>query len=272
MSILFSPSLTLQEFYPFSPFSPDRWREGVEWAAKDGFHGVELAVCRPREVDADELNRLTGQYNLRVSTLATGQAFGLEGLSLTHPDKAVRKAAADRIIAHLELAAKIGNPKVTVGSLRGTGDTPDSEILLSESLKPCVEAAARLGGTINLEPMNRGETSLLNTCAQGLAFLEAHFPDTPQIGLLLDSYHCQLEGTDPAEDARLAAKRLTHVHFADTGRLLPGDGSIDFSSLWQALLEVRYRGFVSLEVKPLPDFDTFIATAGDRLRSLCPNP
>jgi sugar phosphate isomerase/epimerase len=61
-----------------------------------------------------------------------------------------------------------------------------------------------------VEPLNRYETSLINTTEQALALIDAL--DHPACGLLLDSFHMNIEEKSPAAAARAAAGRIAHVH------------------------------------------------------------
>src|SRR5574338_1456940 len=66
-----------------------------------GYDGVELAIRDPGLVDVGSLEALVRGVNLRVPAIGTGQAWGEEGLSFTHPDADVRRRAIERIQSHV---------------------------------------------------------------------------------------------------------------------------------------------------------------------------
>jgi sugar phosphate isomerase/epimerase len=72
----------------------------------------------------------------------------------------------------------------------------------------------------------------------------------------LDTFHLNIEERDPAAAVRLAGERLGYIHFADSNRLSPGSGHIDFVPVLRALEEIGYQGSLSVECLPLPDGET----------------
>lgn len=241
----------------FSPYPADALPAALEALHKKGFTGVEYAVAYPDQVDAGQMLQITDLYGLTVTTLSTGQAYGLEGASFTAVDGAKRRRAQDIIMGHIDLSGKIGNPPVTVGLLRGTGEDGDPGVLLHmfrEALLPCVEYAAAKGVRLQLEPICNQETRLINTTAEGLEFIQA-LGNPAHVGLLYDTYHSRLGDNDMAAAVHLAAGRIFNVHFSDSNRGLPGTGNIDFAPVVESLRQTGYRGAFALETKNIPSAD-----------------
>ena len=92
--------------------------ENLNKIQKLGYHGVELAVRDPELLDHDNLKTLLKENNLIVPAIGTGQAYGEEGLSFTHPDSSVREKAIQRIKAQVRFATGL-NAVVIVGLMRG---------------------------------------------------------------------------------------------------------------------------------------------------------
>jgi len=222
-----------------------------------GYDGVELAIRDPRLVDGDELLRVAAAHGLAIPAIGTGQAWGEEGLSFTDPGPAVRAAAIERVKAHIPFAART-HAVIIIGLLRGIvkpGVDPGQAMeWLVEALQQCCATARPHGVRIALEPICRYETTLVNTVAQGLDLIQQVGADN--LGLLLDTFHMNIEEPVIEDSIRACGERILHFHVADSNRQHPGAGHLDFASILNALSESGYDGFVSGEFMPLPDADT----------------
>jgi len=247
------------------------FERNVARIAELGYDGVELAIRDPALIDQEAIVAVLEKHGLEVPAIGTGQAWGEEGLSFTSHIPAVREKAVQRILAHLPFAQRLG-AQVIIGLIRGkTPEGLDREQVMSwlvSALRRCAEAAALRGVRLCLEPLNRYETDLINTVAEGLALLEQ--VGAPNLGLLLDTFHMNIEEPDMAESIRTAGERLFHFHVADSNRWHPGAGHIDFAHLLGVLKETGYEGFVSGEFLPRPDADTAAAQAIAHLRAVMP--
>jgi len=234
-----------------------------------GYDGVELAIRDPRPVDADELERVVSSHGLVVPAIGTGQAWGEEGLSFSSADPSVRAAAIARIQSHIPLAAQL-RAIVIVGLIRGitpVGQSHEQSMAhLVEALWECTAAAAPRGVRLALEPLNRYETDLIPTVAAGLGLIERIGADN--LGLLLDTFHMNIEEAVVEDSIRVAGNRIFHFHVADSNRRHPGAGHLDFRSILDTLFATGYQGFVSGEFMPLPDADTAAERSITYLRRL----
>jgi len=243
-----------------------------------GYDGVELAIRDPRLVAVDELAGMLARHGLALPAIGTGQAWVEEGLSLTGADPALRAAAVERLAAQAALAGRLGaagvgppgGVVVIVGLIRGTTPAGRSREwaleALAEGLAECARAAQSHGARLALEPVNRYESALIHTAEEGLALLER--VGSPALGLLLDTFHMNIEEPAIEESIRRVGARLFHVHVADSNRHYPGAGHLDFRSILRALAEADYRGFVSGEFLPHPDADTAAERAIAHLRQI----
>jgi len=238
----------------FSPFKAEEFERALRLVAGAGFTGVELAVARPRDVDIDKLNRQIKACGLSITTISTGQAYGLYGLCLSSSDDEVRRTAVDFIRGHIDVSAETGCPPVTIGLLRGKLESDNRHVLLEnfkKSLEVCLKHAAERRVKLQIEPINKSETVLLNSTFETLEFLgELGNPDN--LGILYDTYHSNLEDGDIKSAIKAAAGRITNVHFADSHRGLPGYGDIDFKSVCALLREAGYAGPYALETLNVP--------------------
>ena len=219
-----------------------------------GFDGIELAIRDPAQIDVTSLMAILKEYRLPVPAIGTGQAYVEEHLSFVDPDEAVREKTVERIKAQAGLAELL-DAIVIIGLVRGKSeselDAVTAEHWLVSALQQC--ASANAGVKFAIEPINRYETNLVNTVRSGIELLEK--VDRKNVGLLLDTFHMNIEEPSITESMKLAGDLLFHFHVADSNRWYPGAGHIDFPSVFATLEEIGYTGYVSAEILPFPEPD-----------------
>ncbi len=234
-----------------------------------GYDGVELAIRDPKFADIDILEGLTRANKLSVPAIGTGQAWGEEGLSFTDPDSSIRKEAIKRIQSHIPTASRFG-AVIIVGLIRGIlkpGVKQEQALdWLVEAIRDCCTVARLHGIRLALEPINRDETTLINNVAEGLELIERVGADN--FGLLLDTFHMNIEEPDIEESIKKCGARIFHFHAADSNRWAPGSGQLDFNSVLNALFATGYSGWVSGEFLPKPDAITAAKRGIDFLRHI----
>ena len=107
------------------------------------------------------------------------------------------------------------------------------------------ELAKAAGIDLVLELVNRFETNLLNTTAQGLKFLKDTGSD--HVRLHLDTFHMNIEEANPAAAIRLAGDKIGYFHVGESTRGYLGDGVIDFDRIFDALLDINYQRDIVFE-------------------------
>ncbi len=227
--------------------------ESLRKAAALGYDAVEIHIRDPWELEIEQILKVCREEGLTVSTLGTGLGYVVDKLSLTHPEAKVRQEAVKRLLDHIQVASYFG-AGVIIGSMRGVigeaGQFKQYEGYAAEGLALCLEKAKECGVTLFLEAINRYETNFLNTAEEGLDFL-ARF-NSPYLKLHLDTFHMNIEEADFSESIKKAGEALGHVHFADSNRLYPGRGHIDFKEIIIALRDIAYNGYIALECLPYP--------------------
>lgn len=248
-------SLAVQFDSIFSPFPSNEWREGLHWAKNSGFDAAELILCDPETMNVSALVEELGRLNLPVSTLSTGQAYGMEGLSMTSLCEDVRTETLRRLRCDIDLAVALNDAHVTIGLIRGKGQADQAEAEryhLIEGLKRTADYAAQKGIVLNLEPINRYECFHLNDSLSAMTLLE-EMGCPENVGVLYDSFHSNIEDADMFAAIRALAGHISNVHAADSNRRLPGEGHIDFAGVTETLRQTGYEGYVALEVLNVPD-------------------
>lgn len=239
-------------------FAPILWRgelsEAFAMAAELGYDGVELHLRRPTDINRLAVKKLASDYGLGIPMIGTGMAVD-EGLTFSDSDPQVRRRAVARIQEHLELAQFLGSRPV-IGSIKGTlGKDPAArttrEGYIVDCIAQCAAAAERVGVDLLVEAINRYETDYLNTVEEALGLL--HRIRSPRLQLLVDTFHMNIEEADIAASVRRAGSLIGHVHLVDSNRQAPGHGHLDIRSVLRALADIRYSGYLSLEVLPLPN-------------------
>jgi len=232
-------------------------RSNLALIASLGYDGAELAIRDPARINLDDLEEMVHASRLDVPAIGTGQAWGEEGLSFTDPDPLIRQAAMERIRSHIPVAARFG-ALIIVGLIRGTvgkGIEPaQAQDWLMEALRTCCSAARPHGVRLAIEPINRYETTILNNTTQAMDLIEKVNEDN--LGLLLDTFHMNIEEARIEESIRHCGANILHFHVADSNRLHPGSGHLDFRSILASLFATGYSGWVSGEFLPLPDAET----------------
>lgn len=230
------------------------WATNVARIAELGYDGVELAIRDPSLLDRDAVAKVIAEHSLGVSAIGTGQAYSEEGLSFTDPDPDIRRRAVERIKAQVDFAQPY-KAVVIIGLIRGRTkpglSRQQAMSWLQEALLRCAEYGAIRSVRLAVEAINRYETDLIPTAADGLQLIGQLGMDN--VGLLLDTFHMNIEEASMYESIAQAGDRLLHFHVADSNRWYPGAGHIDFPGILKALRAIGYGGYISGEILPLPD-------------------
>lgn len=257
-----------------APFAPILLRgpisESITLASEYGYDGIEVHLRDPHDVDWQEIVELSHRYSLPVTTLGTGMAAGMDGLTFSDPRAEVRLRAVERVEEHIKLAARLGSA-VTIGLLNGNlGNNVDKAPQRREHhfacLKECCHAAADVGVSLLLEPLNRYESDWLNTTKDALSVIKQL--GAANLKYLADTYHMNIEEVDIGASIRRAGNSLGYVHLVDSNRCGPGQGHLPFRDVLNALNDIGYDGYLSLECLPKPDADRAAKTSLSYVKKL----
>lgn len=217
-----------------------------------GYRGAELAIQNPKKINLAELKGIIKKTGLEVPAIATGSAFQKEGLFLASPDKKIRKAAIQRIKDQIEFAKNF-NSLVIIGLIRGNiNGSLTGEKRLVASLKECGLFSQSRGVKLVLEAINRYEVDFLHTLDEAGNFIGKW--QIPNCGILADTFHMNIEEASLETAIRKKASKIWHIHLADSNRLAPGLGHVDFKSFLNTLKKVGYQKYFTAEIQYLPNF------------------
>lgn len=197
-----------------------------------------------------EVNRALRAAGIRACSICPG-GDGVRGSLL---DDDWRDAAED-IVGYLRMGAELGGAGVIlVPRFRRACFLrlyPDFEVfernreIFVERLSPIAREAEKLGAPVLLEPLNRYEADFLLTVDQAAELCEA--VGSPRVLALADLFHMNIEEENLPAALTRNAKRIGHVHLADSNRLAPGEGHTDFAAALRALSAAGYAGPLCIE-------------------------
>ncbi|MGO9242905.1 MAG: sugar phosphate isomerase/epimerase family protein [Bryobacteraceae bacterium] len=212
-----------------------------------GFDAVEIPLFEPREVKAAEIRRGLEENALECTccSILTG------GRNVISDDAEVRRRTRVHLADCAEVASELGSKLIAgplyspVGYLPGRRRNADEWKWAVECYQTIGDTLAEHDVTIALEPLNRFETYFLNTAADAVQLCDeiGH----PNIGILFDTFHANIEEKDVAAALRLTARHLKHVHTCENDRGIPGTGHVDWPGVFKALREMQYDGYLTIE-------------------------
>lgn len=116
---------------------------------------------------------------------------------------------------------------------------------------------------VMLEPVNRYELNFINSLDEASGLIE--MLGTGSLWLMPDVFHMNIEEALIEESLTRNASLIRYLHLADSNRLAPGRGHVDFHSVFSALLQAGYGGWAAVEILPQPDPDTAARQAAEFL-------
>ena len=219
----------------------------IDRAKELGFDLMEVPLMEIDAVDAGAIRSRLEAVGLGVCTSTVCS----DATDLTSADERVRAQGVAYLKRCVDATADMGATTlsgVLYSSLgRKIDGMPDQSYWdwSADGLRIVAKYAASRGVTIGLEPINRYETFLINTCDQAIRL--ADMIDEPNVGIHLDAYHMNIEETDFYGPTAKAVDRLCHYHLSESHRGTPGTGTVDWEQIYRALADNGYAGVVGLE-------------------------
>jgi len=231
-----------------SPFGDDALHL-ARHARELGFDILEICIEEPARVTAESVRAAAEGAPVQISVCGV---FGSER-DVSHNDPARRRLGLDYLKTCIDLAAAVGSPHVAGPMYSAVGKTrllPAEERAEQwrwavESLREAGDYAGERGVSLAIEPLNRFETDLVNTVEQGLELCDRI--GLPNVGLLLDTFHMNIEERSVPAAIRAAGNRLHHLHACENDRGAPGTGHVDWDGVAGALQEIGYERQIVIE-------------------------
>ena len=180
-------------------------------------------------------------------------SLGLDpAYDVSSPDEAVRLGGVDYLQRIVKQIGKMKGTLLSGVSYAGWGSPSyvmnDKRPLLENSLKSMreiIKVAEDNGVTYCVEAVNRFEGCLINTAREALDY--AAEVDSPNIGVLLDTYHMNIEENSIGDAIRLVGDKLTSFHTGENNRTAPGRGHLNWDEIFGALAEIGYKNRIVCE-------------------------
>ncbi len=235
------------------PFTAAHFRLFARMKAA-GMDFCELLVPEEGELDPAGAGRAARDAGLFL--LMAARVSLQRDLASAHAD--ARQAGIDYLRRCVDVAAACG-AGIVGGPLYGTplvfaGRTPapisdaDREARVGrviEGLQHAGEYAAPHNVRLAVEPLNRFETDFCNTARQALDLVQR--VGNPAVGIMLDTFHMNMEEDDLPQAIRLAAPHLIHFQANENHRGFLGTGHLDWPAICRALSDIGYSGAITLE-------------------------
>ncbi len=227
------------------------------FAADCGYSGVEIAPFT-LATDARKISSSVRQQTRRQAEREGLEVVGLhwllaktEGFHLTSPDAEVRKRTADYVSDLARLCRDLGGSRMIFGSPLQRNVLPgvshdQATAFAAEVVASCLGVLEETEVTLCMEPLAPAEGNFLNTAAEAVRLIESI--GHPQCRLILDCKAMSSETVPIPELIRRHARLLAHFHANDPNKQGPGFGQLDFVPIFEALGQIDYRGWVSVEV------------------------
>lgn len=259
--------------YP-TKFGPIVFKDGdiskdFEIMRKYGYSGVDLFVNKTSPEVMKEYKQKLEYYDIRMATyLAIFLAENGVKLSESDPVKSLRNI--DMVKHQLDNARFFNAKGLAMGFIRGgyeEGREEKSDALkrIAHSLSILGEYADSIGTKILLEPINRYEINTINTAIEGADFIKEN--NLKGVGLLIDAFHMNIEDKSIGDSIRYCGNHAVNMHMADSNRHELGEGHLDVKEMVQALNDINFDGFLTLEAF-VQDAEKGLSQTREKLRIL----
>jgi D-psicose/D-tagatose/L-ribulose 3-epimerase len=219
----------------------------LERIRRAGFDGVEAPMYKGREFAVSAMRKGLADTQMECTVCCVL----VDGLSLITDDAGIRSKAVEQLRENIATTAEIGARIIAgplyapVGYLPGRRRTADEWKRAVDGWQQLGPWLAQHGVTAAIEPLNRFETFFLNTAEDAARLCDeiGH----PNVGILFDTFHANIEEKSIAEGYETVARHLKHVHTCENDRGTPGSGHIEWAPVFAAIRRIGYDGWLTIE-------------------------
>ncbi len=254
------------------------WEQAFEHAKAHGYSGLEVApftLCGDSEGDdfphRARLKQAAETAGLQIAGLHWLLAH-THGCHLTSPHKDTRDRTSKFLNDRVELCAELGGQVMVLGSPQQRNvlfgvNRNDAASFAEQVIDSILPALQRHNIILAIEPLGPDETNFLNTAEETIEFCQRL--NSRHVQLHLDVKAMATESQPIPDIIRSSAEWLVHFHANDPNLRGPGMGEIDFIPILQALRDIDYPGWISVEVfDDTVEVETLIKESAEYLLSL----
>lgn len=253
--------------------------ETIKRISRIGYEGIEIGAAAPHAYPAylgkerrREIRQTLDDNNIEVSSMLPAPSGG-PGHNVASPLPEEREGAVEQYKRVVELCSDLGGDTVLyVAGWRVFGTERRQAWEWSrEALSEVASAAADHGVTIAVEPTPE-DSNLIEECDDAIELMQQ--VSSPNVGLMFDTNHVLYRNEVPTDYVYRMGENLHHIHLSEEGRLPPGAGGCDFVGLIEALREVGYDRYLTMEIgfnDPSADPDQVARQAYEYVKPLVSN-
>jgi D-psicose/D-tagatose/L-ribulose 3-epimerase len=212
-----------------------------------GLDGIEFGILNPRQFQAVPIRRELERLELISTSCCVVPPDG----ALCSLDIDDRRRGKTHIKACLETTAETGSRLLCgplyapLGHFTGTRRTADEWKRIVESWQELAQFANTVHVEVALEPLNRFETYVLNTVRDAVQLCAEI--DDHGVGVLIDTFHANIEEKNIGQALCEAGKYLKHIHTSENDRGTPGTGNVDWPDFFKKIKEIQYDRWMVVE-------------------------
>jgi D-psicose/D-tagatose/L-ribulose 3-epimerase len=249
-------AITLSSFCHIEPIE-----RTLERLQGQGYDAVEM-FGEPQKMGMKKLRDIFDSFNFHVCGI-TGMWGSISEDSwkrrILSADRSITKHTEEYVRDCIKMCQSVGGNEMNI-CLFADSDTAtfdrnhrslsgDKKEAVIQKAIPLLNTLSRFakdyGVHILVEPLNRYNTPFCSSAKD--AFVIANKVNHDNFGLLLDTFHMNIE-EDSLEDTILKSRKLLrHMHLADNNRKMPGYAHINFQSIMRSLFGIGYNGYASFE-------------------------
>lgn len=238
---------------------------------KTGYDGIEIPMFEGEPAHFQKIGRALRDEGLEAKGITVMPSAAHDAIS---PDAEARAGAVRHVGWATDCTEALGGRLLSgpmhqaLGRFSGGGRTDEEWARGVETLQEAADYAAKAGVALSIEPLNRFECYFLNTVADAARFTRDL--DRPNVGVLYDTFHANIEEKDPVGVIAPHLDAINHVHVSANDRGTPGKDHVPYLDTFRALKGGGYDGWLTIEAfgRALPD----LAAATRVWRDFFPEP
>lgn len=244
-------------------FGDRSFQAAIQLFADLGYDGVELTPWEldvsPRSATDAEIESVRKTVkSADLDVIGVPRVFSADDTNyhIGHPEPEIRERTVEYLRDVVAFCGRLGGDRVLYGSpiQRNVPESRDYDTVYDRTLRSfrndgLLAELEKSGVVLCMEPISAPYSNFITTAREAIEFVEE--VDHPNVGVALDGFHLAREDRPPAECIKEADDNLAHFHSdGDTGRGAAA-GTLDYAPILDALSDVGYEGYLSLEIHEL---------------------